>query len=75
MWEIRAFCRFCPEECRALVGDSFKSKMAAIVPARASGYISAHWNGHKCSQVFVEIVIQITNTPINLGHGLKKQTL
>ena len=27
--------------------------MAAIVPAKTSGYISAHWSGHKCSQVFV----------------------
>ena len=49
MWGIRAFCRFCPEECGALVGDSFLSKMAAIVPARTSGYISAHWSGHTVS--------------------------
>ena len=42
MWGIRAFCRSCPEECEALVKDSLQSKMAAIVPARTSGYISAH---------------------------------
>ena len=69
MWGIRAFCRFSPEGCGALVGYSFLSKMAAIVPTRTSGYISAHGSEHKCSQVF--IVIQI-NTSITLGHGLKK---
>ena len=30
-----------------------------IVPARTSGYISAHWRGHKCSQVFVGSVLLI----------------
>ena len=39
MWGIRALCRFFPEERGALVGDSFLFKMAAIVPARTSGYI------------------------------------
>ena len=36
--------------------------MAAIIPTRTSGYISAHCSGH--------IVIEI-NTLINLGHGFK----
>ena len=36
------FCGSCPQECGALVGDSFesctrKSKMAAILPAKISG--------------------------------------
>ena len=57
MWGIPAFCRFCPEERGSLIGDSFLSKMAAVVLARASGYISAQWRGHKCSQVFVESVL------------------
>ena len=65
MWGIRVFCRFCSEECGALVGDSFQSKMAAIILARTSGYISAH-----C----VVFVIQI-NTSINLGMDLRRQTL
>ena len=57
MWGIRTFCRFCPEECGALVGDSFKSKMAVIAPTRTSGYITAQGSGNKCSQVFVESVL------------------
>ena len=56
MWGIRALFCFCPEECGALVGDSFKSKMATIIPTRTSGNISAHGSEHKCSQVFVESV-------------------
>ena len=32
-------------------------KMAAIIPTRTSGNISAHGSGHKCSQVFVESVV------------------
>ena len=27
-----------------------QTKMATIVPARTSKYISAHWSGHECSQ-------------------------
>ena len=42
MWGVRAFCLSCAEGCRALAGNSFYSKMAAIVPARTSGYIWPH---------------------------------
>ena len=68
MWGIRTFCRFCPEECGALVGDSFLSNMAAIVPARTSGYISAYWSGHKvftgiCGIRFIVIQINTQRQP------------
>ena len=52
MWGSCAFCHTFPEECGALVGDSL-----VIVPGRTPGYISAQWNRHKCSQVFVESII------------------
>ena len=77
MWGIRASCRTFPEECGALVGDLLQSKMAAIAPARTSGYISVHWRPLERTQVFTGIceihfiVIQI-NTLINLRHGFKK---
>ena len=72
MWGIRAFFCFCPEECGALVGDSFQSKMAAIIPTRTSGNISAHR-----TQVFTGIcgirrIVRQIYTPINLGHGFKQ---
>ena len=41
--------------------------MAAIVPARTSGCISAHWSGHKCSQVFVESVLLLYVTAWGRG--------
>ena len=68
MWGIRSFCRFCPEECGALVGDSFFSKMPAIVPARTSGYISTHWSGQKvltdiCGIRFIVIQINTQRQP------------
>ena len=55
MWGIRAFCRSCPEECGALVGDLFSFKMAMIVPARTSGYILAHEVTQDGRQVFTGI--------------------
>ena len=39
--------------------------MAAIVPARTSGYIAPHWSERKCSQVFVESVLLYSNQYID----------
>ena len=77
MWWIRTFCRVCPEECGALVGDSFQSKMAVMIPTRTSGFITAHGSGHKCSQVFVESILLLFKSIQRLikGIDLRRQTL
>ena len=54
----------------ALVGNSFSSKMAVIVPTRTSGYITVHGSGNKCSQVFVESVLLLYKSIHRLMLGM-----
>ena len=61
MWGIPAFCHTFPEECggisRGFVLIQDGGESPAIILARTSGYISVHWSGHKCSQVFIESIL------------------
>ena len=53
MWGIRTFCRFCPEECGVLGGDSFYSMQDGSDHSRNHFWV--HFGTLERTQVFTGI--------------------